>query len=433
MLKLVVNPGTEQVWEIPLAEGVTVLGSDPASEFAIAHGTVSPAHCEIQVTDAVAVVRDLGSAGGTFINEEPVANARLAPGQTLRLGGVALTLVSDAPGPGDPPVARRIPVSATAGTMVAASQVCKFHPRAAATWHCGHCRTNFCDLCVNVRRVGETARHLCRKCGNDCSPVEVRYVAPVVENFYKLLPGVFAYPLRGNGAVLMVAGTVVFLILGNIGRLSRFVPLYGMIFGLGFTVFAAGYMFNYFKNIVQSSARGEDLLPDWPDYSDWTTDILDPFKQMLALIVLWFGPAILIALVMLQYHLAPFGSWGTLPVWLDKYGGLIAMATLAVGALFAPMGMLMLAMFDSIAALNPVPIIQSILRIPLAYLVAAAVFELVLVAYVAVDRFAYLLGAPLLLTGLVTGFLELYAFTTGMRILGLLYRTNKERLGWFND
>ena len=95
------------------------------------------------------------------------------------------------------------------------------------------------------------------------------------------------------------------------------------------------------------------------------------------------------------------------------------------------MGMLLLAMFDSIGALNPLPIIRSILRIPLPYLVAAGTFELVLFTYVVLDHLTHLMGLPSFVTSLVTGFLELYAFSVGMRILGLLYRTHKDRLGWF--
>jgi hypothetical protein len=432
MPKLIVNPRTDQSWEIPLPAGTIVLGSDPALEHAIAHETVSPAHCEVHVVGGTVAIKDLGSACGTFVDHAPVTEASIAPGQSLQLGEVELALASDAPATNSPPLPPRLPVAASVtGAEPGRTAACKYHPKALATWHCVECRAFFCDLCVNVRRMGESARHLCRKCGNDCAPVEVHYEPPVEENFYKLLPGVFAYPFSGNGAVLLAAGTVVFLMLGNLSRLGRFVPIYGLIVGGGIAVFVAGYVFSYCKSIVQSSAQGQDVPPDWPDFSDWTTEILQPCGQMFALLVLTFGPAMVLAFMRFQYSLSRYGAAGTAPAWFDEYGDMLAYASMAAGALFAPMGMLMLAMFDSVAALNPIPIILSILRIPLPYLVAAGTFELVLAAYVTVDHLAHLMGVPSLLTSLVMGFMELYALSVGMRILGLLYRTHKERLGWF--
>jgi hypothetical protein len=417
MTKLIVNPGTDQSWEIPLPAGVTVLGSDPALEFAIAHDSVSPAHCEISVTDGKVKIRDLGSTCGTFINHAAVTESLLAPGQLVQLGEVDLQFVSDEAGAGAPPVPRRIPTALPADSMAQSRNArCKYHPGAVATWHCDRCQAYFCDLCVNSRQTGGTTRHLCRKCGNDCTPVAVHYEAPVEENFYELLPRAFSYPFHGGGAVLLAAGTVLLAVLHVAGSISRYVPVYGMVVGLILGVFGTGYLFNYAKQIVLSSAQGGDLPPDWPDAGEWLEEIVQPCGEMVALVLLTFGPA----MILRWWH--PLG---------DKYAELLFIAAAAAGALFAPMGMLMLAMFDSIAALNPVPIIQSILRIPKPYLLAAATFESVLCAYVAIDALARSTGLPPVLTGLVTGFVELYAMSVGMRILGLLYRTHQERLGWF--
>jgi hypothetical protein len=79
-----------------------------------------------------------------------------------------------------------------------------------------------------------------------------------------------------------------------------------------------------------------------------------------------------------------------------------------------------------------VALVWSILRIPLHYLVAAAAFELVAGAYWTVgDVVGPLLPVPLL-PSLLNSFVTLYLMTAGMRILGLLYRTQKDKLGWFN-
>ena len=61
------------------------------------------------------------------------------------------------------------------------------------------------------------------------------------------------------------------------------------------------------------------------------------------------------------------------------------------------MGMLALAMFDSVAVLNPIALTWSILRVPFHYLVAAAAFETVLLLYwFAADALQTLLPVPFL-------------------------------------
>jgi len=100
------------------------------------------------------------------------------------------------------------------------------------------------------------------------------------------------------------------------------------------------------------------------------------------------------------------------------------------GALLAPMGMLALAMFDSIGALNPVALVWSILRVPFYYLIVAAVFELVFGIFFITANIIASLPVPIL-SGAVADFLGLYFIVVGMRILGLLYWTKKEEFGWF--
>ena len=419
MHKLIVNPGTDQSWDIPLEPGVTVLGSDPASPCAIAHDSVSPAHCEVHVADGTVTIRDLGSANGTFVNHAPVRESALTHGQDISLGEVNLQFVADgrAAGPAGvrPPIPVRIaPVRPEAPTRIApsAASPCKFHPKAAATWHCDTCHEYLCDLCINVRNLTGTVRHLCRKCGNDLTPVAIEYAEPERENFFTTLPGAFRYPCRGDGLILMGTGAVCFALL----RLMRFAPLAGGIVALGAGVFMTGYLFSYLKEIVATTGNGRNTMPDWPDFNNWTDDILPPAFQFYAIAVLTFGPAIVLRL----FH--PFdtdeANWGIAAGWLVFCG------------LLAPMGLLAMAMFDTVAGLNPVVIVRSIARVPGPYFAAAFVFDLVLCAYILLSYLARQAGIPWFLASLVLGFVELYALTVGMRILGLLYRSEKDRLGW---
>jgi hypothetical protein len=99
MPRLVVNPGSPTAWEIQLKPGVNFIGRGFANDFKIPDGSVSGSHCQITVGDKSAVIKDLGSTNGTFVNRAPVREAPLSSGQSVRLGGVEMMFYSDAPAP----------------------------------------------------------------------------------------------------------------------------------------------------------------------------------------------------------------------------------------------------------------------------------------------------------------------------------------------
>lgn len=408
MPRLIVNPGTEQAWEIPLSPGVTTLGSGPENNVPLAHDSVSAAHCQITVTDSGVMIKDLGSDCGTFVNHTPVEECRLTSGQTITLGEIELRFLADDTS------ARH--ATAVAGATVASREGhCKYHPKAVGTWFCARCRACYCDLCVAIRPAGGGAR-FCRRCGNECTPLHVQVEQEPERSFFSMLAGAFRYAFRGNGPVLLLAGTVFLLVVDFSGHVAAFGP-YGFVALLIIMVFCSGYLFNYAKQIITTTALGESSPPDWPELTDFKEDIVMPFGQLLALVVLCFGPS----LVLRWWH-----PWG------EHYAGLASMSALALGALLAPMGMLALAMFDSIGALNPIALAWSIARIPLHYLVAAVAFELVIgIHLVAGGLLGWLLPVPLL-PRIIAGFINLYVLATAMRILGLLYLADKENLGWFS-
>ncbi|MCX8089792.1 MAG: FHA domain-containing protein, partial [Verrucomicrobiae bacterium] len=398
MFRLVVNPGTDAAWEVPLPEGVHTLGRGPDNTVVLEHGSVSRRHCELHVTGDTVRLRDCGSTAGSFVGGELVEEAALAPGARFRLGQVELELVSDQPPVAPPPVAAAAAVG---------SQRCRFHPRALARWRCPRCGQFYCELCVAVRPGGKSSNHFCRPCGVECEPVVARLELPVEAGFFASLPGAFSYPFQGSGLVLLAVGGLFFLLLKG----ARFVAAFGGLFGLAgaliLTVFMTGYLFNYAKRIVASTAGGENHPPDWPELSDPFEDVLVPFGQFLALVLLCFGPAI----VVLGWE--PFG---------EELSGLAALGVAALGALVFPMGMMALAMLDRIGALNPVLLVISFFRIPLQYLVAAAVFEVIMALYwFGGDLLAWVLPLPIL-PAVVFAFVSLYLLAVGMRILGLLYR-----------
>jgi hypothetical protein len=119
-------------------------------------------------------------------------------------------------------------------------------------------------------------------------------------------------------------------------------------------------------------------------------------------------------------------------------------SALVLGGLYFPMAFLALAMLDSVAAANPLQVIPSILRVPREYLVAvvvlAAVFGIrALGDYALVTLFPRGLATHSISKLLAMfaaqafwGLASLYMLTVGMRILGLLYVTRKDKLRWYS-
>ncbi len=404
MLRLVINPDTPQAWAVELRPGTLSLGRADLNDVRLDHPSVSSAHCTITATETEVWLVDLGSTAGSFVEGELVERARLRPGQLIRLGEVVLRLESDVPEPvPGPPLPPPLPAP-EGGRRVSGPAFCKFHPRAAARFACPKCRAAFCELCVTTRRLAGESKRFCRTCGSACEPVwSPVAAAKPPPGFGRSLPGALIYPFQGSGVMLLIAGTAFFYLLGTL-------PLLGMLL--------TGYMFSYAKSIISTTAQGRGDLPDWPDFSNWMEDMLAPLLQLLALLVLFFGPAVIIA------------AWhpGT-----KMQAAASFLAAMAFGAFFAPMGILALAMFDSLAALNPIALAWSILRVPMHYLVAAALFELTLALHaLAAGALTNLIRIPIL-PQVISSFLYLYLVAVGMRVLGLLYWTRKDALGWFKQ
>ncbi len=128
-----------------------------------------------------------------------------------------------------------------------------------------------------------------------------------------------------------------------------------------------------------------------------------------------FVPALVLGL-----WLAGSGSWGS---WAMG-------AAFLAGASYFPMAFLAVAMFDSVAAVNPLLVIPSILKVPLEYLLTLLLFGSAFAVRWAGNQVLPQV-MPRLLAGVVSGFIGLYLLTVQVRILGLLYRSRRSALGWF--
>ncbi len=72
-----------------------IIGRDEqSSSICVQHATVSRRHCEVYLENGVALIRDMGSSNGTWINGHPVGQqpVQLAPGQHVFIGHMPLAV-----------------------------------------------------------------------------------------------------------------------------------------------------------------------------------------------------------------------------------------------------------------------------------------------------------------------------------------------------
>ncbi|MSU58024.1 MAG: FHA domain-containing protein [Pedosphaera sp.] len=470
--RLLINPGTPQAWEIQLKPGANRIGRGDHNDFQVAHGSVSGTHCEIVVSSAGVILKDLGSTNGCFVNRAPVKEAILQTGQHLQLGSVDMVFESAAPGgtaspaaapivvrlssptaaAGAPPTAPPVPVTARptslrfsgAGHAAAAPTAepipeaiaeteptgpppagapkivgmafCKFHPKTPARFFCNKCRKFFCDLCVSTRASSAGSKKTCRACGVEVTPVLIeRGAGGGGKTFYARLPGAMVYPFQGMGVFYMLIAAVVFSALRFVG---------GGITGIFITAAAYGFLFLFMQNIIHTTASDENTTLELPSGGD----LGGGFVSLLGTIVMSF--------------------WLYIILWVCRYKdidvpGAALIGAKILGCLYCPMAILAIAMKDSVIAGNPLVVLPAILRMPLEY----AVTTLVLLGAYGVNEFGDNLkfGAAMdIMTTkdmgklfaafgvqAVLAFMTIYLLTASMRVLALLYVTKKQKFGWF--
>ncbi|HKI68924.1 MAG TPA: FHA domain-containing protein, partial [Verrucomicrobiae bacterium] len=94
--RLIVNPGQANAQEIRLPPGTHTIGCDSIADFKIDHPSISGRHCEIIISDAGVMIKDLDSTNGTRINGDTVQAAVLQSGQRIHLGTVELFYAAEA-------------------------------------------------------------------------------------------------------------------------------------------------------------------------------------------------------------------------------------------------------------------------------------------------------------------------------------------------
>lgn len=380
--------------QIDLRPGTTRFGRSPANDFQIEHPSVSSHHCELILENDIVRLKDLGSTNGTFLDGKRIYETVLKPGESFRVGVIELTL-----------------------ERVSNIRFCAVHSRLSATAECAECQKLFCDTCVTTRLVSGVTKKFCRACGKECEVLRETVLMKETddERALALLATALRYPIQRHGWVLLLTGSLLFLIIDMAtAGLSMGTPATAA-FALVFAVLAAGYLFAFLQRIITTTTLGEDKMPGWPDFTEVWQDMIQPFRLLWGLFAACFGPAIV--------------------CWYFVFNGSelaenLLKPLIIAGFLYLPMALLGVAMSDSLASLNPLFVLSSICKVPAQYVIACVLLALIVglkwLIEIALERVLPIF----FLRYLISSVLLLYFLIVEMRVLGLMYYWNRRKLGW---
>ena len=196
MARLLKKNGAGEPEVLELNLGLNQFGRNSENHFAIDHPTVSSHHCDITLTAEGLLLHDHDSTNGTFIDGQPVRQAALLAGQTLRLGDVELFVETTEVHIAIPEIERVIPTPPV--VLPSGAMLCPRHPEAMVTHRCTHCHSVLCEDCVKyLRRRGGKTLKLCTLCSR---PVElIAADKPKKKSFFAKLTATIKLPfLRGR-------------------------------------------------------------------------------------------------------------------------------------------------------------------------------------------------------------------------------------------
>ncbi|MEW4566419.1 FHA domain-containing protein [Tautonia sp. JC769] len=122
--QLVVLKGRSAAKTLRLVDGVTTIGRQDGCELTLRSSQVSRKHCQLFEKKGLLLVKDLGSANGTFVNGKRIEEQRvLEPGDVLMVGPIEFRIESLTSGASSAVEAREIASGSGAGVKASDTAV----------------------------------------------------------------------------------------------------------------------------------------------------------------------------------------------------------------------------------------------------------------------------------------------------------------------
>ncbi|MBN1917566.1 MAG: hypothetical protein JW889_06625 [Verrucomicrobia bacterium] len=278
-----------------------------------------------------------------------------------------------------------------------------------AEYTCRMCGRLLCERCTKLVVTGPSAIRVCPVCGGHVAPCpeEARNLSD--RSYWSMLATVLVWPLTLRGLVVVVLNAAFISLLVGMAYLTSFSAM-GVFLGLFLVLFAYGYGFLLFLNVIQKTALGEAETPTTPEVSGFGEAFV-ALARMFVVLLVWTAPA------MIAYHAAE-----------GQITPLFWMAA-GIGGAFLPMSLLAVAVFESLRGINPVPLFLSMVRVPAQYAACCLFFFLVIGArhvICSLDSITELGFAGTLIRNLVM----VYSLFVLGRLVGGLHAANSLRFGW---
>lgn len=200
---------------------------------------------------------------------------------------------------------------------------CSEHPGSPAVFTCDGCARMLCAACTK-----EGHRLIfCLHCGERALPLDVRASANVPERQRQAkiqkrytLDEALRYVFRGHGR-LILPGYIVGMTLADT------LPGFGDAIGWFFLLLLPGLLFA----IVNTTADGDDTLPDWPDYTDPFGRIVEGLWLLLIVVVSCLPAFLFFRLSGCELELFLAGEGGA-SCWAPLVGGVVLGSVLGIFA-----------------------------------------------------------------------------------------------------
>lgn len=242
----------------------------------------------------------------------------------------------------------------------------------------------------------------------------------------------FVYPLSGKGIGMIVLATLIFPICLAICEFALF-------FGFLGTVTIGAYLGSFYMSAVSETCRGEEVVPDWPDFTNAWNEIFRPYFRLIGATIISFLPAIICGIIAFRI----VRDSDTMSSLSEASGSALVFLRAglvlgAAGVLYLPMAILAVSATDSILAAMPNIVLTAIVRSLLDYVILLVMIVVVGIlgglAYVAVTAAAVAVAGESFLVPVLLKIpffaINAYFALVLMRMMGLLYRRNAEKIQW---